>query len=524
MKRLSLLLVLSATIMFASECLVRIDLTEERLAPLAEKGLKVVEELENSAIVLVDDADFDKLALHSYEILDTDPEEGRYYLVRALDPALDVSLYGKILWRDGDNYLVKIDIGMLESLMRQRVMLKRMTLKPIVIKSEATPSLFRADSVIQEIVDLIDPDSILASVQRLQDFVTRYSLTDSCVAAADWIASKFIDYGCDSVYLQSHTGGHAPNVIAIKHGVVHPDNVYVIICGHFDSTSFVDPWNVAPGADDNASGTTSALEAARVMQNYDFEYSIRFCAWSGEEFGLYGSDYYATQADFANDSILAVLNADMIAYTDALPESIEVIAKLSNPACGWLADFFIAAADSYATLLTKKTMTSYWPWSDHSSFWDKNYPAILNIEDDLPLPNPYYHLPGDTIGGGYNNNDFCTEVIKAMIATLAGLAVPYHHDPGIGEFGDIVSNTPQLKISPSVSNSHFTISFTNISDTEASLKIYDVSGKIVKTLTQPSPIIWSGVDDSGQKLPSGIYIVRLDAEESNVSKKVLLLK
>lgn len=522
MKRLSLLLGISITFMFAGECLVRVDLTEERLAPLAEKNLKVVEELENSAIILIDCADFDKLASYSYEILDSSPEEGQYYLVRALDPASNISLYGEILWSDGDNYLIKIDVGLLESLMKQRVMLKRMTLKPIIIKNENIPLQFRTDSTVQEIVDLIDPDSILASVQRLQDFVTRYSLTDSCVAAADWIVSKFTEYGCDSVYLQDHTGGHAPNVIAIKHGTVHPDNVYVIICGHFDSTSFIDPWNLAPGADDNASGTTSALEAARVMQNYEFEYSIRFCAWSGEEFGLYGSDYYASQANAADDTILAVLNADMIAYTDALPESIEVIAKISNPACGWLADFFIAAADSYATLLTKKTMTSYWPWSDHSSFWDKNYPAILNIEDDLPLPNPYYHLPGDTIGGGYNNNDFCTETIKAMIATLALLAVPYHHDPGVEEFGDIVSNIPQLSINPNLGNLHFTISFTG--GAEATLKIYDVTGILVRTFLELNPVVWTGVDDYGNKVPAGIYVVRLEMGESSTAEKLIVLK
>ncbi|KPJ72099.1 hypothetical protein AMJ52_07485 [candidate division TA06 bacterium DG_78] len=524
MKKLSLLLIISITLIFASECLIMVDLTEERLAPFAENDLKVVQELENSAILLVDCADFDKLASHSYEILDSSPEEGRYYLVRALDPASDLSVYGEILWKEGDDYLLKIDVGLLESLMKQRVMLKRMTLKPIIIKNEATPLQFRTDSTVQEIIDLIDPDSILASVQRLQDFVTRYSFTDSCVAAADWIVGRFTDYGCDSVFLHYHTGGQAPNVIAVKHGVVHPDNVYVIICGHFDSTSFIDPWNEAPGADDNASGTTSALEAARVMQNYEFEYSIRFCAWSGEEQGLYGSDAYASYVYSQGDSIIAVLNADMIAYTDILPESIEVIAKISNPACGWLADFFIAAADSYATLLTKKTMTSYWPWSDHSSFWDKNYPAILNIEDDLPLPNPYYHLPGDTIGGGYNNNNFCTETIKAMIATLALLAVPYHPDPGVEEFGDVVSNTPQLRIYPSLGSSRFTISFTNTSDTEATLKIYDVSGKLVRTLLQPSPVEWTGIDDFGKKVPAGIYVVRLEMGELSTAEKLIVLK
>ena len=204
-KRITMLLLISLAFIFASEYLVRVDLTEERLTPFAEKGLKVVEELENCAILLIDHEDFDKILPHSYEILDQDPEEGRYYLVHTLDSKTDLSKYGEILWGEGDDYLIKIDEGMLEAMMKQRVMLKRMTLKPIIIKNEVSPSQFRTDPIVQEIVDLISPDSILSFVQRLQDFRTRYSPTDSCAAAADWIASKFEDYGCDSVFTQDHS-------------------------------------------------------------------------------------------------------------------------------------------------------------------------------------------------------------------------------------------------------------------------------------------------------------------------------
>ncbi|GAI54603.1 unnamed protein product, partial [marine sediment metagenome] len=139
-----------------------------------------------------------------------------------------------------------------------------------------------------------------------------------------------------------------PNVIGVKRGVIHPDSIYAVICGHFDATSYLAP-EIAPGADDNASGTTSVLEATRVMKDYEFEYSIRYIAFSGEEFGLYGSEYYASMACSQGDNILGVLNGDMIAYVDAQPESLEVIAKISNPSCEPLADYFIAVADTYTT-------------------------------------------------------------------------------------------------------------------------------------------------------------------------------
>ncbi len=531
-----LIVLITFTLCFATdECIVRVELTEERLTPFAEMGIDVIEELENSAILLIDCTDIEKISSHSYEILDHNPEEGRYYLVHTLNSETNLSKYGEILWRDSDNYLIKIDEGVLEEMMKQRVMLKRMTLKAIIIKKEVSLPQFRGDSIVQEIVDLVDPDSILTFVQRLQDFKTRYSLTDSCEAAANYIGSKFTEYGCDSVFFQYHTGGHAPNVIGIKRGVVYPESIYIVICGHFDSYSSVDPWNAAPGADDDASGTTSALEAARVTQNYDFEYSIRFCAWSGEEFGLYGSDYYASQANSQGDSIIAALNADMIAYVDIAPEEVEVIAKISNPPCGWLADFFIAAADTYSTLLTRKMMTSYWPWSDHSSFWDNGYPAILNIEDDIPLPNPYYHLPGDTIGAGYNDNSFCTEVIKAMVATVSLLAVPYY-DPGVekeDEHPDFLLMTGLSGLHPNPFHDRLFIKY-HLGNKEHNpngidLKIYNVAGRLVRQLDklpvqQKNQVFWDGKDSFGRPVPSGIYFVSFKVGDYTESKKTILVK
>ena len=70
----------------------------------------------------------------------------------------------------------------------------------------------------------------------------------------------------------------------------------------------------APGADDNASGTAAVIEAARIFSQYDFPFTIIYALWDEEEQGLIGSEYYATQAANAGDSILGVINLDMIGY------------------------------------------------------------------------------------------------------------------------------------------------------------------------------------------------------------------
>jgi hypothetical protein len=441
---------------FADTCLVKADLDASRLDPFARANIAVIAELEHTAILLVNEEEFNLISNRSFEVLDENPSEGDYYLVRRVDETLDLGLYGDILFSENMDYLLRIDHAVFEELIKQKVMVKKLFLRPIVISDGNPQPEMLIDPTVQEIVDLVNADTVLSYVQRLQDFVSRYSTYDSCFAAANYIASKFNDYGCDSIFFQNHTSGHAPNVIGVKRGVIHPDSIYTVICGHFDATSYLAP-EIAPGADDNASGTASVLEATRVMKDYEFEYSIRYIAFSGEEFGLYGSEYYASMASSQGDSIRGVFNADMIAYSDVQPEDLEVIGKTSNPPCEWLADFFIAAADSYTTLLTSKHLTSNWIPSDNQSFLDYGYAALLGIED-YGVVNPWYHSPGDTIGSGYNDNAFCTEVIKAHVAAIAIMAVPY--DVGVEEATETRFEQSKFDIYPTVHNTHFTINLT----------------------------------------------------------------
>jgi photosystem II stability/assembly factor-like uncharacterized protein len=194
------------------------------------------------------------------------------------------------------------------------------------------------------------------------------------------------------------------NVVATKPGMVSTDQV--MICGHLDCTS-PNYNNLAPGADDNASGTAAAIEAARVMASASFEKTIKFCAWSGEEQGLYGSDV-----------IDGVLNFDMIGYVNVAPEDIDVI---GNDASEWLVDLTIDCAGAYVPgLLTLKMIDPNVSGSDHYMFWHAGYDALLCIEDEN-VPYPYYHTVNDTLGN--ITMSFCTDVVKMGIATLAELAV-----------------------------------------------------------------------------------------------------
>jgi Zn-dependent M28 family amino/carboxypeptidase len=100
------------------------------------------------------------------------------------------------------------------------------------------------------------------------------------------------------------------NAYAIKIGTKYPNQKF-IICGHFDD---MPSGALAPGADDNASGTSAVLEAARILAPLQLEYTVIFIAFDEEERGLIGSHAYADSSFNRGDSILFVFNYDMIAW------------------------------------------------------------------------------------------------------------------------------------------------------------------------------------------------------------------
>ncbi|MGQ9678467.1 MAG: M28 family peptidase [bacterium] len=366
----------------------------------------------------------ERISIYRGRILDFRPDEKVYYRVRLVNWLNQKQLaeVARILDFDGEEYLVAIAPNEVERLLAIQAFFGRVDLQGWVFRKVewSAPPVF-SNPLVEQIVARVSADSVLSYVRRLQRYRTRYSTSDSCRAAAEWIKQKFIANGCDTVIMENHTAGHAPNVIGIKYGIQGERNPYAVICGHFDSYA---PSN-APGADDNASGSAAVIEAARVTQGYQFQHDLRFIAFSGEEFGLYGSSYYAREARLRGDSILGVLNFDMIGYVDAVPENLDLLGKIANPPCEPFVDWFTAVADTYTGLSIYKRMVNDNQNSDHGPFWNNGYVAFCGIEDFWPS-NPYYHTPGDSIGAGYNSNEFCTEVTKTGVAGLAilGQVVP----------------------------------------------------------------------------------------------------
>src|SRR5262249_47410323 len=105
------------------------------------------------------------------------------------------------------------------------------------------------------------------------------------------------------------------NVVATLKGT-QPESVdrMYVISGHYDSrgTDVFNATKRAPGADDDASGVSAMLEAARVMAPHAFDATIVFMAVAGEEQGLFGSTHFVQVAKAKHLDIEGMLDNDII--------------------------------------------------------------------------------------------------------------------------------------------------------------------------------------------------------------------
>jgi Zn-dependent M28 family amino/carboxypeptidase len=203
-----------------------------------------------------------------------------------------------------------------------------------------------ADPQMYTIIDSVSADRLETDIRTLAGFGTRHTLSDTTSdsrgigAARRWIKSEFENIsaacgGCLEVHEQRTLVEGDPetridedtyvvNVYAVLKGKTHP-NQYVIMSGDIDSRAS-DAMNDtidAPGANDNATGMAGAIEAARVLSQYEFENSIIFAGLSGEEQGLYGGKHMAAKATEEGWNIIGVLNNDMIGNIEGVDGVID---------------------------------------------------------------------------------------------------------------------------------------------------------------------------------------------------------
>lgn len=263
----------------------------------------------------------------------------------------------------------------------------------------------------------------------------------ACDNAAEYIAAKFRSYGLEVEFdLFEHkrlsTNGKLigvytmRNVIATLPGKGANKDRYYLMTAHYDSIAsrtegWKENWQTlpAPGAEDNASGVAGILEAARILSQQEFDFTIKFVAFSGEELGLFGSKHFAKVAEEEGYPILGVINFDMIGYDADGILDLHVVGDQNSE---WLVNAFRNANDLYDIQFDfHKVIDAEFIYSDHSPFWEIGVSAVMVGEEssfDSPEWPEFIHSGKDVLDNLVLAQG--ERAVKLTIATIAELADP----------------------------------------------------------------------------------------------------
>jgi Peptidase family M28 len=281
------------------------------------------------------------------------------------------------------------------------------------VRHRAAPRAARV-AWIENLVNQMSRASLEATLSHLVSFPTRHSTSSHYANAANWARDQLAAQNYIT-RLESITvnGSSSQNVIADKSGNAAGARDVVLITAHLDSINIQGgPMALAPGADDNGSGSAGLLEIARVFAMHHSEHDLRFILFGGEEEGLFGSEQYiASLPESERNRIRGVVNMDMIGTMNSSTRSVMLEgAPLSQRVIDGLAD----AAATYTGLTVE---TSLHPFaSDHVPFINGGIPAVLTIEG-ADNANGNVHSIKDTIE--HISYDLALEVLHMNVAFLA---------------------------------------------------------------------------------------------------------
>lgn len=249
-----------------------------------------------------------------------------------------------------------------------------------------------------------------------------------------YIREQFAQWGEVEVHEFEFRGSKYQNLILnIPSTLANASSAPLLIGAHYDAVA------ACPGADDNATGVAALLEIARALAIQPIRYPVRLVAFDLEELGLLGSKAYASELRQQGVPLRLMMSLEMLGYCDrtpgsqkyptglqyfypdrgdfiglignltAIPDLIRLsrtIRRVGQVSCEWL------PAGQKGALVPATRL------SDHASFWDQGYRAMM-ITDTAFLRNPHYHRDSDRLET--LDLDFMTGVCQGLIQGIRNL-------------------------------------------------------------------------------------------------------
>lgn len=387
----------------------------EWLKSLSESGMQVLYYNQSYLIAALDNY----LEYPSAQVLSSVDNEG-LYLLKARNTEPDKNLPA------GVNRLLDMDSCLLiqSSLPEQDIRhlvqgcLIPLRKEPISLESHRInlPEQLHTRNFITDMLGMVSQDSLMAYVQHLQNFGTRYAANTNRLNIANWLKNKLQSYGYGNTHLNPvpWQTDYQYNVIAELTGSVYPDS-YVIVGAHYDSQNWTDdPMLIAPGADDNATGVAAILEIARIMKavNYQPRCSILFISLAAEEIGCIGTYNYVANAQQNNMDIRLMINMDMIGNTIPYPDDQRMLLH-SYDGCLDHAAYATQISALYTGLNAVLAPLNEFN-TDSYLFWEYGFPAISFDEFWM---SPVYHSTLDTVD--YLDPVYFSKMAKNVLAMAA---------------------------------------------------------------------------------------------------------
>ncbi|MGD2022575.1 MAG: M28 family peptidase [Desulfobacterales bacterium] len=282
--------------------------------------------------------------------------------------------------------------------------------------------------------------------QRLRDHLHALTVTigersvsrpENLEKTAAYITSFYRDIGL-AVDRQAYSYAQLPvdNVITEISFRENPQRRF-LLGAHYDSVSGT------VGADDNASAIAVQLEVARLLSqkadNDAPDLAIKFVSFALEEPPVYGTRYmgsrvYARMARSQKEKIDGMICLEMVGYACHqpgcqnypfplmfmdYPETGNFIGIVSNFKSRGFAKNLVAQFQKNEDLPVVKLTVPFNGWimpavrlSDHASFWDKGYKAVM-VTDSAFFRNPYYHTAADTMDK--LDFEFMAKVVESLV-------------------------------------------------------------------------------------------------------------
>lgn len=387
-----------------------------------------------------------------------------------------------------------------------------------------------------DVVNNVKRSSIMNSIRHLENFGTRFCLAPNRFEIANWIKGEFESMGFEQVELDSFvmvtkqwrnpitgirldTTTTQVNVVATLPGTETPEEIYVI-GGHYDC--YCDNANLfvrAPGADDDASGTSCVLESAKAIMHtgYRPRSTLVFIAFASEELGMtstMGSVHYALEAGERGDDIKLVINNDMIGFNahHITQASVNVAPTSSFTRINDVVDI----CKTYGQI---NFLGEGYSGADLMGFTQVGYDGIYFEESDFNY-QINYHKSTDVS----TNIDslYITEVIKGATAVLISMEDILSSND---EREKLPNNFILEQNYPNPFNPGTFIEYGIPKTEQVSIRVYSLLGELVTTLVDEikSPGKYKTYF-SAENLSGGIYFYTIIVGDYRESKKMIILK